>query len=83
MDHPSRCPSTLGPPPPLSPLCRHDSLFECLELELPWNNYSTPVQAWLDAFPRRQLLLLQYERLTDPDREASHLRTVKRWAGRG
>jgi hypothetical protein len=47
---------------------------------LPWNNYSAPVQAWLDAFPRRQLLLLQYERLTDPDQEAAHLHIVKRWA---
>jgi hypothetical protein len=58
--------------------CRHDSLFKCLELELPWNNYSMPIQSWLDAFPKEQLLLLQYESLTAEDKEAEHLTAVKR-----
>lgn len=62
-------------------LNKHDSLFKCLELELPWNNYSMPIQSWLDAFPKEQLLLLQYESLTAEDKEAEHLTAVKSFLG--
>ena len=40
------------------PPCRRD-LFDCLEKELPWNNYTAPVAAWLEAFPPGQLKLVQ------------------------
>ena len=58
-------------------LRRHATLFECLELELPWNNYTQPLTAWLAAFPREQIMLLQYETLTDPAYEAAQLKAVK------
>ncbi|EFN56555.1 hypothetical protein CHLNCDRAFT_57487 [Chlorella variabilis] len=52
-------------------------VFHCLERDLPGQNYSEPFQAWLDAFPREQIMLLQYESLTAPEHVASHLRAVK------
>ena len=57
---------------------RRRHVFHCLERDLPGQNYSEPFQAWLDAFPREQIMLLQYESLTAPEHVASHLRAVKR-----
>ena len=46
-------------PPVFSALpCRHD-LYECLRRELPGSNYTSPIQAWLAAFPPQQLKLVQ------------------------
>lgn len=60
-DAPAPSPRPPQPPTPLPralPPARHD-LFECLELELPWNNYTTPFMAWLEAYPPEQIMLLQ------------------------
>lgn len=38
---------------------RHKDLFSCLEVELPWHNYTTPINAWLEAFPPEQVMLVQ------------------------
>ncbi|KAL4430048.1 hypothetical protein ABPG77_004418 [Micractinium sp. CCAP 211/92] len=61
-------------------LRKHD-LFECLELELPWNNYTAPFMAWLEAYPPEQIMLLQYESLTAPEYEKQHLQAVKTFLG--
>lgn len=60
--------------------CSNQTLFSCLKTELPEHNYTTPIQAWLEVYPREQLLLLQYESLTAPEQEAEQLKAVKRWA---
>ncbi|PRW51019.1 hypothetical protein C2E21_5409 [Chlorella sorokiniana] len=61
-------------------LVKHD-LFDCLARELPWNNYTAPIAAWLEAFPADQLKLVQYESLTSPEHEADDLRAVKSFLG--
>ncbi|KAL4430049.1 hypothetical protein ABPG77_004419 [Micractinium sp. CCAP 211/92] len=57
-------------------LTRRD-VFSCLQRDLPALNYTTPLSAWLEAFPREQIMLLQYENLTNPEHTAAHLQAVK------
>ncbi|KAL4443999.1 hypothetical protein ABPG75_011736 [Micractinium tetrahymenae] len=57
-------------------LTRRD-VFSCLQRDLPALNFTTPLTAWLEAFPREQIMLLQYESLTHPEHTAAHLQEVK------
>lgn len=53
-------------------------MFPCLQQSLAGLNYSTPVRAWLEAFPANQVHLLQYEALTRPERAEARLAGLKR-----
>lgn len=63
----------------LPPLCRR-SAYACLRGGLAGLNYTAPLAAWLEAFPRGQVLLLQHESLVAPDTTARHLSELKRCA---
>jgi hypothetical protein len=52
-------------------------VYVCLERDMAALNYTAPFSAWLRAFPRDQVLLLQYETLTDPVYTPTLLRSVK------
>lgn len=47
------------PPHPALPVNRRRDIFSCLQRGLPALNYTTPLTAWLEAFPREQIMLLQ------------------------
>ena len=34
-------------------------MYKCLVIELPKTNYSSPFEAWVQAFPRQQIYLVQ------------------------
>lgn len=69
-----------SPRRPLPPLaCSH--VAECILAELQdagGNNYTTPLEAWLAAYPREQLYLTQYERLTASGETEGLVADVKR-----
>lgn len=56
-------------------------MAECVLAELAdegGNNYTTPFEAWLAAYPREQLYLTQYERLTADGQTEGVVADVKR-----
>ncbi|KAL4437388.1 hypothetical protein ABPG75_004527 [Micractinium tetrahymenae] len=59
------------------------SVYRCLlrKLEDEEETYAPRLKAWADAFPADQLVVLQYENLTDPARMRAALRDVKRFIG--
>lgn len=59
------------------------SLYKCIrqKLEDPDERYTPRLQAWVDAFPREQLFVMQYENLTEPAATKRVLRDVKRFVG--
>ena len=34
-------------------------MYKCLAIELPKSNYSSPFEAWVEAYPRQQIYLVQ------------------------
>jgi len=44
-------------------------------------NYSFPVMTWLDAYPAEQVHVIQYEELTEEDRQAPELDRLKKFLG--
>ncbi|PSC67215.1 hypothetical protein C2E20_9098 [Micractinium conductrix] len=55
--------------------------YPCLKKELVQSNYSDPFEAWMEAYPPSQVLLLQYERLTSEQHGKAVLRKVKGFLG--
>ncbi|PSC69269.1 snurportin-1 [Micractinium conductrix] len=53
----------------------------CVMKELKSENYSEPLQAWLEAFPRGQLYVVQYENMTSSATSPSVLQDIKRYLG--
>jgi hypothetical protein len=74
-----------------------NTLFSCVDAELrghargssskyqyvtsPYGNYSAPLRYWVESFPSKQLLVLQYEQFKTPTKEARLLRSMKRFLG--
>ena len=57
-----------------------DSHINSSDVELP-SEYYYPLKAWVDAFPRDQIILLQYEMLTALEGEKAELVRLKNFLG--
>lgn len=62
MQHPNLLTRCSSPARSALPCCRRRDVFSCLQRDLPALNYTTPLLAWLEAFPREQIMLLQVGR---------------------
>ncbi|KAL4418907.1 hypothetical protein ABPG77_004060 [Micractinium sp. CCAP 211/92] len=56
-------------------------VYKCLSRDLGRENYSQPLQGWLDAYPREQVYLIQYENITSGATTPSVLQDLKSYLG--
>lgn len=54
-------------------------VYKCLKRQLPGFNYTEPFQTWLDAYPRDQLYLVQYENMTSEAHSLEVVQDIKRF----
>lgn len=56
-------------------------VYKCLSRDLGRENYSQPLQGWLEAYPREQVYLIQYENITSGASMPGVLQDLKSYLG--